>query len=200
MICFHEIEIVLNANRSVKLCSTAHKQAAVALIIDGTQSERDPKVVFIQRALNENDPWSGQMALPGGRCEPEDSGPLETACRETLEEIGLDLSNAKIFGRLDDLQGRHGGRSKNMAISCFVFGVQRIEKLFPNHEVADIISIPISALLDPEAKTEINWHSDDRVFPGICVGDGKRIIWGLTYRFLSQFFSLLGHSLPSESD
>ena len=196
MICFHEIEMALNANQSVKLCSTASKQAAVALIIDGSESERDPKVIFIQRALNRNDPWSGQMALPGGRCEREDSGPFETARRETLEEIGLDLSNSKTFGRLDDLQGRHGGRSKNMAISCFVFGVQRIEKLFPNHEVADIISIPISALLDPETKTEINRHSADQVSPGICVGDGKRVIWGLTYRFLSQFFSLLGHSLP----
>ena len=116
--------MALNANQSVKLCSAANKQAAVALIIDGSESERDPKVIFIQRALNRNDPWSGQMALPGGRCEREDSGPFETA------------------------------------------------------------------------RTEINWDSVDRVFPGICVGDGKRVIWGLTYRFLSQFFSLLGHSLP----
>ena len=148
--------------------------------------------------MNENDPWSGQMAFPGGRCEPEDVGLLETACRETSEEIGLDLTSSETFGRLDDLQGRHGGRSKNIVISCYVFGARSIQAFSPNNEVAEIISVSMSELLAPEAKTTIKGGLGDQISPGICVGDGRRVIWGLTYRFLSQFFLLFGHTLSPE--
>jgi 8-oxo-dGTP pyrophosphatase MutT (NUDIX family) len=174
------------------------KRAAVALIVDSGHSHNDPEIIFIERAFHAADPWSGQMAFPGGRCDPQDLNPLETACRETQEEIGVDLLVADRLGRLDDLQGRHGGRSREMVISCFVFGTHGVDRFSPNHEVADVITLPISTLLDPSAQSEVPWPQAGRVFPGICAGAGERVIWGLTYRFLLHFFSLLGHSLPPD--
>ena len=174
------------------------RRAAVALIVDSGQSQHDPEIVFIERAYHAADPWSGQMAFPGGRCDPQDLNPLETACRETQEEIGVELSATDRLGRLDDLQGRHGGRSREMVISCFVFGAHGVDRFIRNHEVADVITLPISTLLDPSTQTEVSWPQAGRVFPGIYVGGGERVIWGLTYRFLLRFFSLLGHFLPPD--
>ena len=198
MIGIQNIQATLSEYRPEIIRAKSDKRAAVALIVDSGQSQHDPEIVFIERAYHAADPWSGQMAFPGGRCDPQDLNSLETACRETQEEIGVDLLVTDRLGRLDDLQGRHGGRSREMVISCFVFGAHGVDRFSPNHEVADVITLSISSLLDPSAHTKVPWPQANRDFPGICVGSGERVIWGLTYRFLLRFFSLLGHSLPSD--
>jgi 8-oxo-dGTP pyrophosphatase MutT (NUDIX family) len=198
LIEIQKIESTFGGYRPVLLDVKRDKQAVVALIVNFGCSRHDPEIIFIERASHAADPWSGQMAFPGGRCDPQDRNPLETAYRETQEEIGVDLLVADQLGRLDDLQGRHGGRSREMVISCFVFGARGVDRFSPNHEVADVIMLPVSTLLDPSIQTEVSWPQAGRVFPGICVGASERVIWGLTYRFLLRFFSLLGHSLPSD--
>ena len=66
------------------------REAAVAMIL--LQGESSFEMMFILRARKEGDPWSGQMALPGGHREPQDVTLAETAARETWEETGLDLA------------------------------------------------------------------------------------------------------------
>jgi 8-oxo-dGTP pyrophosphatase MutT (NUDIX family) len=198
VIGIQKIKATFSQYRPEIIPTSLDKRAAVALIVDSGHSHNDPEIVFIERAFHAADPWSGQMAFPGGRCEPRDLNPLATACRETQEEIGVDLLAAEPLGRLDDLQGRHGGRSREMVISCFVFEMHGAGQFSPNHEVADVIKLSISTLLDPSAQTKVPLPEADRVSPGICVGGGERVIWGLTYRFLLRFFSLLGHSLPRD--
>jgi hypothetical protein len=97
------------------------------------------------------------------------------------------------------MRGRHGGRSADLMISCFVFVTDQIEQLALNHEVADVMHLPISQLLDPSLRTSIRYDSaGDIDFPGIFLSaKDERIIWGLTYRFLTDFFSLFDHHLPS---
>ena len=63
-------------------------QAEVALILGGAPSAKDPQMIFIQRSVCAGDPWSGQMAFPGGRREESDLHAGDAARRETLEEIG----------------------------------------------------------------------------------------------------------------
>ena len=75
-------------------------QAAVALI--AVSSGADLELLIIRRAERLGDPWSGQMALPGGRRETVDSSLRETAMRETAEEIGVDLGREAMLGQLDD--------------------------------------------------------------------------------------------------
>jgi hypothetical protein len=69
---------------------------------------QDPTTIaeclFIKRVTRTGDRWSGDVALPGGKSEPEDESPKYTAMRETWEEVGLDLAdnNFLCVGPLDD--------------------------------------------------------------------------------------------------
>ncbi|NNL85157.1 MAG: NUDIX domain-containing protein, partial [Myxococcales bacterium] len=49
------------------------------------------EVLFIERARHPDDPWSGHMALPGGRLDPVDASLRAAAERETREEVGVEL-------------------------------------------------------------------------------------------------------------
>ena len=71
-----------------------HAEAAVALVLAGP--EDDLSLCAIRRAEHPLDPWSGHMALPGGRASAEDSGPRAVAERETLEEVGLALDEVAL--------------------------------------------------------------------------------------------------------
>ena len=177
------------------LSSTGDSHAAVALILDDAVSKDDPEIVFIERAQVLSDPWSGHIAFPGGRCEPGDQLPLDTAIRETEEEVGIDLSTGRFLGRLDDLTGR---RSHHLVVSCFVFTMSSVGPFCQNHEVANVFTLPISRLLEAKRQTEVKYDAwQGQVFPAIRLNDHEEpVVWGLTYRFLENFFALLGHQLP----
>ena len=90
------------------------RRAAVALILrDGAAGI---ELLFIRRAEHPMDPWSGQMAFPGGRAEPGDRDLEATAIRETLEEIGLDLGEAERLGALDEVRAMARMRPMNLTI------------------------------------------------------------------------------------
>ena len=177
------------------LASTDDSNAAVALILDNAVSRDDPEIVFIERARVLSDPWSGHIAFPGGRCEPGDQLSLDTAVRETEEEIGVDLSAGRLLGRLDDLTGR---RSHHLVVSCFVFMMSSVGPFRQNHEVANVFTLPMSRLLETKRHTEVQYDAwQGQVFPAIRLSNHEEpIVWGLTYRFLENFFALLGHQLP----
>ena len=194
VISTHTITQQLTQHQPV-LSNTGDSHAAVALILDSAASTDDPEIVFIERARVPNDPWSGHIAFPGGRREPGDKLPLDTAVRETEEEIGVDLSAGQLLGQLDDLTGR---RSHHLVVSCFVFMMSSVGPFRQNHEVADVFTLPISRLLEIKHQTEVQYEAwQGQVFPAIRLSDHEEpIVWGLTYRFLENFFSLLGHHLP----
>ena len=76
-------------------------QAAVSVVIRGRPQL---ELLLIKRARSERDPWSGHMALPGGRRDPDDTSLLDTAVRETREETGLDLAAGGVhLGRLEEV-------------------------------------------------------------------------------------------------
>ena len=177
------------------LSNTGDSHAAVALILDSAASTDDPEIIFIERARVPNDPWSGHIAFPGGRREPGDQLSLDTAVRETEEEIGVDLSAGQLLGQLDDLTGR---RSHHLVVSCFVFMMSSVGPFRQNHEVADVFTLAISRLLETKRQTEVQYEAwQGQVFPAIRLSDHEEpIVWGLTYRFLENFFALLGHHLP----
>src|SRR5262245_42493121 len=75
--------------------------AAVAAIFRDRPSGAE--LFFILRAERSGDPWSGHVAFPGGRRDPRDKTLLETAIRETREEVGIELALDHLIGRLPDV-------------------------------------------------------------------------------------------------
>jgi 8-oxo-dGTP pyrophosphatase MutT (NUDIX family) len=145
---------------------------------------------MIRRAVAADDPWSGHMALPGGRRSPDDRDGMETAMREAWEEVGLDLRDGgSRLGRLDDVQP--GSGAPRIVVSPYVFAVPAGAATEPNHEVALAIWVPLRRLAEPGAATHY-LHAlasgESLRFPAI--GYQEHVIWGLTYRILSQFLEI----------
>lgn len=160
--------------------------AATALVVGN--GPHGPAVCFIHRAERAGDRWSGHMALPGGRRDPEDADLATTARRETREEVGLHLPPP--LGRLDDV----GGPGRRRQVASFVFCLDDQPGLVPEPgEVQDALWIPLQHLIDPRAATRHAW-SGLVGFPGIRYGE--RVIWGLTHRILVSFAATLELELP----
>ncbi|MEJ2238841.1 MAG: CoA pyrophosphatase [Gemmatimonadales bacterium] len=108
-------------------------EAAVAIVLVEIGAT-GPELLLIKRAEHERDPWSGQMALPGGRREPLDQDLLQTARRETLEETGIRLGSKELLGELDDLHPRTRVLPP-VVVRPFVFGLQYRPGIKANEEV-----------------------------------------------------------------
>jgi len=197
MASVEEVRSALARHRPVMLDGPA--RAAVAMVLRPGAARRSD-VLLIERAHKAGDPWSGHMAFPGGRQDPEDESPRVTAERETLEEVGVDLAGAELLGRLDDLAGRHAGRPDGLVISAFVYHVPEPPPLAPNEEVERAFWLPVASLLEPARHVDYRFRHElgTLAMPGIRVGDAEHhVVWGLTYRFLEHFFTLLGRRLPA---
>jgi 8-oxo-dGTP pyrophosphatase MutT (NUDIX family) len=165
-------------------------QAAVSLVL---RAGPDIELLLIRRAEAEGDPWSGHMALPGGRRDPLDESLLETAVRETLEETGVCLTESGVpFGPLAPLVPNNR-RLPPISIFPFVFGVpEGTLARAASSEVDEVLWTPVSYLQSEQASgtVEIPLGDTNRSFPCLRVGD--RVVWGLTYRILQDLFRMIG--------
>lgn len=171
-------------------------RAAVAMVL--RERAHGPEVLLIERAEIEGDPWSGHMAFPGGRLDGGESVE-DAARRETHEEVGLSLHDAKPLGRLDDLTGRRSATS-GLVISAFVFHHHGETPLtYQAGEVREALWVPVSQLSAPERHIHRSFRGTaGMAFPGIVVGHPERqIVWGLTYRFLEVFHRVVGRPFPN---
>jgi len=163
-------------------------QASVALVLRA----RDPfEILLIKRATSERDPWSGHMALPGGRRDDSDAEAVDTARRETLEETAVDLAGTGTpLGRLDDVRPS-SPRLPKLAISPFVFGVAAgTSASVASREVDQVFWVSIDQLRSPATRSTITipLPGEPRDFPSFELF-GEHV-WGLTYRILEQFLEV----------
>lgn len=163
----------------------ARGQAAVALVL---REQPEPAFLLVRRARCARDPWSGQMALPGGRRDPEDADLRETAVRETREETGVDLDRTGVLlGRLPDLKPTSRAIPR-LVIAPFVFRLTReVEARADSSEIAAIHWVPVAILTNPGEQTAvtIDTPAGRRDFP--CYSVAGQPVWGLTYRILQRF-------------
>lgn len=168
------------------------RTAAVAVILRAGDAG-EPEVFFIRRAEYPGDPWSGQVAFPGGRHEPGDSSLEETAIRETLEETGIDLArNATLLGVLDDISPRvHKLPSIIVTPYVMVLNSSMPLALTLSSEVALAFWIPLAAL-----STTGSWRETEVLARGVhfnarAFDHEGHIIWGMTERMIAQLLSLM---------
>jgi 8-oxo-dGTP pyrophosphatase MutT (NUDIX family) len=164
-------------------------RAAVALLVRA--GSHDLEILLIRRARRVGDPWSGHIAFPGGRSEPGDLDPVETAIRETREEVGIVLHRElQLLGALDDVEPATT-RLPPLLIHPFAFQVDTEAVADTGPEVEHASWIPLGALRHPAAFTEYHHRLDEETvgrFPALAYED--YVIWGLTHRILGQFLAV----------
>jgi len=158
---------------------TGLRFASVALIV---RDRRLPSVLLIRRAERAGDPWSGQVAFPGGKMQEGDTTARDTAVRETMEEVGIDLNRSSEFLGYGGMATTHTG---TMNVVPAVFELKESVEVRPNAEVASFRWVELEELLAPSAKSTYELDSDGGAvrMPAYEVGD--YVVWGLTYRILS---------------
>lgn len=160
-------------------------EAAVSVVL---RAREEVDFLLIRRAVSERDPWSGQMALPGGRWDRTDSGLLHTAMRETMEETGVDLQRIGMpLGRLDDV-APVSARLPKLRIAPFVFGVPpETEAIVASHELDGVFWISLDTLRLPETRSsiDVDFPIGVQAYPSYRLAGGH--VWGLTHRILSHF-------------
>ena len=170
-------------------------RAGVAVLL--RPQEDDLHVLFIHRAQHPQDPWSGHMAFPGGRHEPDDPSLQITTQRETQEEVGIDLEqHGEYLGQLEVVQAIPRGRSINMTVTPHVYLVSPEARPDPDPvEVQDIIWVPLAFMQQNGVEQNVRRDLHDGTsieVPALLYG-GKTI-WGLTYRMLRGFLELIAQT------
>jgi 8-oxo-dGTP pyrophosphatase MutT (NUDIX family) len=154
--------------------------AAVAVIL-----APDPdSILLIRRSERAGDPWSGHMAVPGGRQGPAEPDLVTTAIRETAEEVGLVLRSEHLIGSLDDVVPRTPSLPP-IAVRPYVFALDRLAELTLNPEVAAARWVPLDLLLHPDTyhSVRLEIRGERREFPAYRLDDS--VVWGMTERILS---------------
>lgn len=173
----------LSSTPSISLSQQFEDFACVALLL--REKENGLSLGLIRRAEHPQDPWSGQIGLPGGRCDPGDNSDLHAVLREVREEIGLTLPLEILSQRLHDVQARRAGGLLPFFLRPFVFFLNEEPKLkLDPAEVSAFHWIPLSHFLHSEH------HINHNKLPGVRLPSGD-VLWGLTYVVLTDFFERL---------
>jgi len=187
LLTFDRIIGILDHHHPTLFDLPAHTRAAVALVL--RTGGQGTEVLFIERAPRAGDPWSGDIGFPGGKVEAGDSGTRQTAERETLEEIGLDLRGGRYLGRLSDI----AGASLPVLVSCHVYGLEELPGFVLSHEVRDLLWVSLAALNAPERRiiAPVFFGGEMLDRPAIRLPQpGKPVLWGITYRIVMEFLAL----------
>lgn len=149
------------------------KLAAILVVIYGNS----PRILMTQKPKDLK-VHAGEISFPGGKPEESDSDLLDTALRETYEEIGLSVSRRQVVGQLEPVSTLNSG----FKIIPFVAITEDIPPLKANIEVEEIFKIPFEPFLKTMADDSIH-HSHERMF---VFSFEDKIVWGASARVLYQ--------------
>jgi 8-oxo-dGTP pyrophosphatase MutT (NUDIX family) len=164
----------------------AGKVTRAAVLIPLLLKEEGLSVLLTQRTNHLRD-HAGQISFPGGRMDPEDQSPNDTALRESREEIGLDPGRVEIIGHLPEYLTVSG-----YSVTPVVGLVQpQAEYVLDAFEVADVFEVPLSFLLDPANHQVRLWESEQGGRRFYSMPYENRFIWGATAGMLRNLYHLL---------
>ena len=159
---------------------TRYRLASVLVVIYG----QSPKIIMTEKPKSMKF-HAGEISFPGGKFDANDSDLLETALRETSEEIGLDVSKDQVIGQLTPVMTLNSG----FLILPFVSLLNEIPTLVANSEVENILHIPLNSFLKTIAKdTDPSHNLIDDMY---TFQYDDQIVWGASARILKQIESRL---------
>ena len=155
--------------------------AAVALILIPTSN--DVELLIVRRATRRADPWSGQMALPGGKREKNDENLRATVARETYEETGINLREGTFIGVLSAVQSVP---RKDLVILPYVVMLEKEPQVCLNSELDAFMWVQYEKIVKTKGKTVESGFGEVSAF----LVDNS-VVWGITYGILQDFFSIV---------
>jgi 8-oxo-dGTP pyrophosphatase MutT (NUDIX family) len=176
---------------------SGRRSAQAAVLVPLVQRDDGLHVLLTRRTDHLRD-HAGQISFPGGRSEPADGGPVATALREALEEVGLQAAQLEVIGQMPAYATITG-----FIVTPVVALVQPpVTLALDGYEVAEAFEVPLRFLMNPahHRRHALNFEGGDRQFlsmpwPAPAAGGATReyFIWGATaamlrnlYRFLSE--------------
>lgn len=151
--------------------------------------------ILLNKRSNSVDEHKGEIALPGGRWDEGDTDLLDTALRETHEEMGVRPSDVEVLGGLGDF-----ATISNYAVSTFVGTIPAPYAFFPNEEVAEVIEAPVSYLLDTRGWRDDAWMEEGRVHRRPAFGYEGHLVYGATGVILGRFLDIAASAWNKESE
>lgn len=146
--------------------------------------EKEPTLILIERPLTMRK-HAGQIAFPGGKKDEGDRSLVETALRESNEEVSIIIENPDPIGSLSTVYIP----VSNFLVHSFVFTHSSKPNLIPNPtEVNQILEVPISQILSPQSlsKSDIELQNGLRIKNAPCFTIQNKIIWGATSILLNE--------------
>ena len=156
-----------------------YRLASVLVVIYG----KEPIIVMTEKPKHMKF-HAGEISFPGGKLDSDDSDLLETALRETSEEIGLTISRDQVIGQLEPVVTLNSG----FLILPFVSVVDEIPPLSANCEVEKIFHIPLDSFLETMANDPDPSHNIIQEM--FTFEYQNQIVWGASARILKQIHSL----------
>jgi 8-oxo-dGTP pyrophosphatase MutT (NUDIX family) len=153
--------------------------AAVAILIRPT--DEDPEVFIVKRAEVDGDPWSGDMAFPGGKKATQDKGVLDAAVREVMEETGIDLKPLKPLGYMEPLTS---WVRRTFRVQPVVYLFEGDPPITLNYELTKYMWTPICELRKLRSRAKVKGFDS----PIYRIGDD--VVWGLTCRMLDKLIEI----------
>ena len=162
--------------------------AAVLLLLHPKDGEY---CVLLNKRSEEVEYHKGEISFPGGAKDPEDRDFLDTALRETHEEMGIKPSDITVLGQLDDVTTRSGFK-----VQVYVGTIDYPYDFKPSDiEIADVLEVPLSVLRNPaNLRVETRWE-EGREVNGYSYAYNGHLIFGATARILQQFLGVLEDGL-----
>jgi len=154
--------------------------AAVAVLLNSAGNEL--RVLLVKRAINPSDPWSGDIAFPGGKKHADDGTLKDTVVRETTEETGIDLLRHEFLGTMEIM---NSNVRPEMFILPFVVVCDEAPEVTLDDELCAYFWAPIEQLKQSRCKAKARqWEVSAFLIYG-------EVVWGLTYGMLENLIAML---------
>ncbi len=170
-----------------KQCIMDNSRISSAVLIPMYYREGDYYIVFIRRTETVK-AHKGQISFPGGICEKEDKTLMDTALRESQEEIGLLPEHVDVLGELDD----EITTTSNYVVSPFVGVIQWPYRFTKNtDEVDEILNVPLPALFDKDCLKPDTETLNGKKVDSYAYHYQGNVIWGATARILYKLLAII---------
>ena len=182
---------VLSGRVKLTVADPSLTPAAVLLLLYQKNGEY---CVLLNKRSEQVEYHKGEISCPGGAQDPQDSNFLDTALRETEEEMGISRGDVTILGELDEI-----ATNSRFSVQVFVGTIESSYAFKPSPiEISQVLEVPLSVLRDTaNRRVETRWEEESPV-TAYAYAYNEHLIFGATARILRQFLELLEDGLKRE--